>query len=392
MSLNNKIHGEKWWYSEGYGIYDREFVEPKGGISILMKRSSLRGLFFVFILFLVTVLFPESMSQWLAKSYASNGIITTFAGSGESGYSGDNGPATSAKLMPPTGVAVDRHGNVYIAENVNHIVRKISPDGIITTIAGTGEEGFSGDGGLAVSAQLRLPRGVAVDKNGNVYIADAGNHKIRKVSTAGIITTVAGTGKDTEYNGLITPDDLYAPYDVEVDNNGNVYILDSYYSRVRLLTPDGVVRTIVATSYEHGFSGDGGLAIDAKLNVPYGIAVDQAGNIYIADTHNSRIRKVSVDGIITTIAGTGEEGYSGDGGPAISAKLNRPHGITVDKNNNIYFADYYNDRVRKITPDGIITTVAGNGDRGYSGDGVGATNAKLNYPYAVAVDDLGICI
>jgi hypothetical protein len=232
----------------------------------------------------------------------SNGVATTVAGGGYYLVLGDNGPATSAYLYDPGGVAVDSAGNVYIADGENNRLRKVS-NGVITTVAGNGTPGFSGDNGPATSAQLHDPARVAVDSAGNLYIADNNNYRIRKVSN-GAITTVAGNGT-------------------------------------------------------RGFSGDNIPATSAQFHDPFGVAVDSAGNLYIADSGNNRIRKVA-NGIITTVAGNGTPGFSGDNGPATSAQLNGPAGVAVDSAGNLYIADGGNNRIRKVS-NGVITTVAGNG-------------------------------
>lgn len=308
-----------------------------------MSQKVKRVLLILHFLLLSTALLPETWLPWVGKAFASSSMISTVAGTGEAGYSGDGGAATSAKLNSPIGVAVDSSGNLYISDNSNNRIRKITPDGTISTLAGTGEKGYSGDGGPALLAQLNSPRGVAVDSSGNVYFAGTGNHRIRKISADGTISTVAGTGQFGYYgNGVPAVEAvLNFPYGVAVDNSENVYIVDSYNSRIRIITSDGIITTVAGT-FEQGYSGDGGPATSAKLNVPFGMAVDNNGNIYIADTHNKRIRKITTDGIINTIAGTGEEGFSGDGGEAVWATMTLPRGIAVDSNNNVFFADYNN--------------------------------------------------
>ena len=274
----------------------------------------------------------------LRKVTASTGIISTVAGDGKEGYSGDGGAATSAELNYPTGVTLDTAGNIYIMDYFNYRVRKVTVStGIISTVAGDGTEGYSGDGGKATSAELGYATGVAVDVAGNIYIADYDNYRIRKVTAStGVISTVAGTGK-------------------------------------------------------YGYSGDGEAATSAELGLPYGVAVDTAGNIYIADTGNNRIRKVTAStGKISTLAGDGTAGYSGDGGAATSAELNGPSGVALDAAGNIYIADEQNERIRKLTVStGIISTVAGDGTAGYSDDGGSATSAELASPIGVAVDKAG---
>jgi sugar lactone lactonase YvrE len=306
------------------------------------------------------------------------------AGNGTNGSSGDNGPATSAQLRAG-GLAVDSAGNLYIADRYS--VRKVS-GGVITTVAGNGTLGFSGDNGPATSAQFNNPGGLAVDSAGNLYIADARNNRIRKVSN-GVITTVAGNGivdfigDDGPATGAV----FNGPGAIAVDLAGNLYIADSG-SRVRKVS-NGMITT-VAGSLRQGYSGDNGPATRARLNFPSGVAVDSFGNLYIADSGNNRIRKVS-NGVITTAAGNGTQDYGGDNGPATSAELFQPKGIAVDAAGNLYIADG-TLRIRKVSG-GTITTVAGNGTFGYSGDYGPATGAGLTSPSGVAVnaaDDLYI--
>jgi sugar lactone lactonase YvrE len=281
----------------------------------LLQQSYLAFLIFFLGLLLVPALTPPGLAQ----------VITTAAGNGS-----ENVLATSAQLNEPMGVAVDGSGNLYIADRANHRIRKVSSSGIITTVAGTGVVGYSGDGGQATCAQLYSPFGVAVDGSGNLYIADFGNHCIRKVSPSGIITTVAGTGA-------------------------------------------------------YGYGGDEGPATSAQLSYPLDVTVDGSGNLYIADRDNNRIRKVNASGIITTVAGTGTYGYSGDGGAAAFAQLHSPTSVAMDGDGNLYLADMGNHRIRKVNPSGVITTVAGNGYGCDIGDCKQATSARLNFPFGVAI-------
>jgi uncharacterized protein (TIGR03437 family) len=297
-----------------------------------------------------------------------NGVITTAVGTGARGFSGDGGPAASAQLAYPQGVAVDSAGNLYIADSSNSSIRKVT-NGVIATVAGNGTFGFSGDGGPATSAQLNGPTGVAVDSGGNLYIADQFNQRFRKVSN-GVITTVAGGGSSIGDNGPATSAQ-FAPSGIAVDIAGNLYIADWQSHRIRKVT-NGVIATVAGNGTQ-GFSGDNGPATSAQLNFPEGVAVDSAGNLYIADEGNNRIRKVS-DGVITTVAGNGARGFSGDGGPATSAQLDLPAGVAVDSAGSIYIADYA--RIRKVS-NGVITTVAGNGIWGFSGDNGPATSAQV---------------
>ena len=318
------------------------------------------------------------------------GVITTVAGTGQRGYSGDGGPATDAQLGGPWDVAVDGSGNLYIADYGNGRVRKVDAAGVITTVAGTGQRGYSGDGGPAASAQLGLLRGVAVDGSGNLYIADARNHRVHKVDATGVINTVAGTG-ERRYGGdggPATSAQLGRPQGLAVDSSGNLYIAANYNRRVRRVDAGGVINTVAGTG-QWGHSGDGGPATSAQLRSPHGVAVDGLGNLYIADTYSSCVRRVDTAGVITTVAGTGEWGYSGDGGPATNAQLQRPRGVAVDGLGNLYIADSDNHCVRRVDTAGVITTVAGTGARGYSGDSGPATSAQLRSPQGVAVDGLG---
>jgi sugar lactone lactonase YvrE len=263
------------------------------------------------------------------------GLDVTAAGNGNYGFSGDSGLATNAQLYAPSSVAADALGNIYIADTSNHRIRKVDTAGNIATFAGNGTGAFGGDNGSATAAQLNGPAGVAVDAAGNVYIADLGNHRIRKVDAGRTITTIAGNGSA-------------------------------------------------------GFSGDAGPAIDAQLNFPHGIAVDSAGNIFIADRGNNRVRKViAATGVIITVAGTGAQSFSGDNGPAVAASLSLPWNVAVDAAGNLYIADYFNWRVRKVTPAGTITTIAGNGLNSFSGDNGPATSAQLSSPQGLAVDTAG---
>ncbi len=317
-------------------------------------------------------------------------IITTIAGNGVAGGSGDDGPATQATLNTPASLAIDTAGNVFVADAFNHRIRKISPSGDVTTLVGTGEAGADGDGGTAADARLRLPLGVAVDSAGTLYIADTYNHRIRKVTSEGIISTIAGTGVSgfSGDGGLGTAALLASPTGIAVASDGALYIADTRNHRVRKLAADGTITTVAGTGAA-GYNGDGGPATLARLNNPRGVAVSADGKLYIVDRENRRIRMVDADGLISTIAGTGSSGFNGDRGQATQATLRAPYGIAVDRQGNLYIADTFNHRVRKVTTDGSISTVAGSDQFGYSGDGWAAGFAALHYPLGVAVDIAG---
>ncbi|MBI2952296.1 SUMF1/EgtB/PvdO family nonheme iron enzyme, partial [bacterium] len=338
---------------------------------------------------------------------------TTFAGSGPDsagygGFGGDGKAAAQARLYFPQGVAVDAKGVVYIADTKNDRVRRVGTDGIISTFAGTGEAGFSGDGGPATQARLYWPSCVAVDGSGVVYTADGylspliivkdpPRYGIQRVGVDGIISTFAGTGNvGSSGDGGPALQAKLSGYvnGVAVDASGNVYIADTWNHRIRRVGTDRIITTVAGSGpTEGGFSGDGGPATQARLNTPYGVFVDGSGIIYIADGRNHRIRRVGTDGIITTFAGSGptgtdEGGYSGDGWPATQATLSSPRAVCADASGNLYIADYANHRVRRVGPDGVITTFTGTGG-GSGGDGGLAVLAGLTAPSGVAVDAQG---
>ena len=344
-------------------------------------------------------LYLADSSNQRVRRVGTDGVIATVIGNGTagfagdgvraSGFSGDNGPATAAKLNGPYATAIDAGGNIYIADRLNTRVRKITVDNIITTFAGTGAAGSAGDGGAALDASINAPLGVAVDNAGNVFIAENGGNRIRKVAPSGLISTVAGNGTAgfSGDNGPATSAEIYAPIGIAIDSNDVLYITDNGNARIRKVA-SGIITTVAGTG-ANGYNGDDIAATTAKLNDPYGVAVDAAGNIYIADTDNARIRKVGVNGIITTVAGNGTSGYSGDGSAATSAEIHDPDGLAIDGAGNVFFADVYNFRVRMFTSAGKITTVAGDGNVGFLGDGGAATSAEFDEPVGVAIDGAG---
>ena len=319
----------------------------------------------------------------------SQGNIATIAGNGSQAFSGDGGLAASAGLNHPRGLAVDSSGNVYISDVDNHRIRRVSPSGMISTIAGNGATGDSGDGGQAVNASLSDVTGLALDDAGNLYIADAGNRRVRKVTPSGIISTVAGTGVQgfSGDGGPATNAQLNRPTSV-LFSAGNLYIADSSNQRIRKVSSNGTITTLAGNGVA-GFSGDGGFGTSASLDFPLGIAMDSAGALYVADGNNNRIRRVSPNGVITTAAGDGVGRFAGEQVPATSASLNIPEGVAVDGAGNLLIADSGNNRIRKIDSSGLISTVAGTGVDGFSGDGGPATQAMLSLPWGLTTNAAG---
>jgi|HubBroStandDraft_5_1064220.scaffolds.fasta_scaffold24489_2 uncharacterized protein (TIGR03437 family) len=319
--------------------------------------------------------------------------ISTFAGTGTGGFSGDGGPATAAEIYNPLGVAADPAGNIYFSDNVNDRIRKISTSGIITTVVGTGANGYNGDNIPGTTASIANPFYLAIDAAGNLYFADTGNSRIRKLATNGIITTVAGGGGAgyTGDGGPATSAQLDRADGVAVDASGNIYIADSLNYVIRKVTAaTGVISTIAGTGGAKGYTGDGGPATSAKLNLPVDLVVDPSGNIYFSDQDNDVIRKIATNGVITTFAGSGRAGFAGDGGPATSASMNGPSGVALDPAGNLYIGEVGSSRIRVVLTNGTITTVAGDLTvGGFSGDGGPATSAELYQPRGVAVGPYG---
>jgi trimeric autotransporter adhesin len=288
-----------------------------------------------------------------------DGVIHTIAGNGEFGFTGDGGPGEQASIGYISQIAVDPAGNVYMGDYSWNRIRKVSPEGIISTVVGGDQVGFSGDGGPASEAQTFGPLGVALDATGNLYFSDYYNQRIRKIDTNGIITTIAGNGNlftSGPDNIQGTESAVWNPYGISADAQGNVYVAETGSNKVRKIDTDGIITTFAGSSNQADFSGDGGLAVDAVLGYPYDVAAGAQGEVYIADGGNARIREVSSNGIITTIAGNGSPDYSGDGGQALDAGM-APFGMGLSPNGGLYFVD--NQRIRKF--DVNFTTCAAQG-------------------------------
>ena len=281
---------------------------------------------------------------------AATGNISTYAGTGNTAFtSSEEGTATATNIREPSGVALDAAGNLYVTVKEHHLIRRITPADGITTVAGTGTQGFSGDGAAATSAQLDRPNTLTLDGAGNLYIADTGNNRVRRVDTAGVITTIAGTGtaayRASDEGAAATSAQISSPASVAFDSAGNLYIADTSNHRIRKVDTAGMITTVAGTT--QGFSGDGGPATSAQLDFPIGLALDGADNIYVTDQNNNRIRKVdAATGNISTVAGGGSA--LGDGGPALSAQFNSPANMEFDCAGNLYVADFRNHRVRKV--------------------------------------------
>jgi NHL repeat len=345
------------------------------------RRAAKRALVFTLATFASATAFSG-----IAAATTNPPSITTIAGDGTAGYSGDGGPAVNAEINIPSGIGVDLTGNLYIGDSADNRVRKVVQptilnQDVISTFAGNGTGGYSGDGGPATSAELKAPTGVAVDSSGDVFIADTGNNVIREVSPSGSITTFAGNGKCTSSlgnAGKAVSASLCAPTGVATDGRGDVFISDTGHNEVRQVTPSGIINSYAGTG-TCGSKGDGGKGVMAQVCLPAGLALDGSHDLFIADTGNSKVRKVAENDNISTVAGNGKFGYSGDGGSATKAELAGPTGVSVDTTGDLFISDTLNSRIREVSG-GTITTYAGTETRGFSGDGGPATQAKINLP------------
>ncbi len=329
-------------------------------------------------LFLITALLITSCGKELEfntppNSSSSSNSISTFAGSGIQGSA--NGTGINASFYQPTGVATDASGNIYVADFRNSLIRKISPAGLVTTLAGSGTQGSAN--GTGVYASFYQPTSVAADASGNIYVADDGNHLIREISPAGAVTTLAGSGVQGAANGTGTAASFSYPQGVAVDASGNVYVADYGNNMVREITAAGIVTTLAGSGTPGSTNG---ISTAALFNEPTGVAVDATGNVYVADYGNNLIREISPAGVVTTLAGSGTAGSVNGTGTA--AAFNQPTGVAVDANGNVYVADYGNNLIREISPAGVVTTL---------GSGTGGTGSAtaFNGPYGIAVDTAG---
>ncbi len=327
-------------------------------------------------------------------------VIETIAGTGTRDFGGDGGPAVEADLDEPRGLAFDAGGNLYIADAGNNRIRIVDPNGVITTIAGNGEPGSTGDGGPASEATLSHPTASAFDAAGNFYFADRNANRVRRIDVDGTITTVTGSGALGQPargadEGTATEAQLAVPVGIAVDAEGTLYVSDLHHHRILRVGTDGRYTTFAGTGAP-GFSGDGGPATEAELFLPSALAVGPGGSVYVYDGSNFRIRRIGPDGIITTVTGNGIRGFSGDGGPAVEASINDGRSLVLDAEQNLYFTDTaadltrrgddFGNRVRRVDRSGIISTVAGTGRAGFAGDGGPATKAHMDGPSGLAFD------
>jgi len=331
-------------------------------------------------------LYFSQPSSHRVRRVRADGAVSRFAGTGTAGFSGDGGAAASAQLFNPQGLKVDRQGNVYIADNQNHRIRKVPASGTISTVVGNGTQRFAGDGAAAELASLSGPADVAIDANNNLYISDLLNGRVRMVNAAGVISTVAGGGGALQ-NGPALQASLPAPTGLAIDSEGRLIIGVNFARQVRRLSQ--LTITTIAGVPPTGGAGDDTPATAATLLSPFGVAVDGAGNVLVSDQVDNRIRKVSPAGVIATFGGTGLYGWNGDGSPATTAAIGSPRGLSFDTSGNLFLVSGAMSGVRRIAATGSVSTIAGTGAAGFTGDGGVATEARLNIPLGVAVDAAG---
>jgi len=324
------------------------------------------------------------------KEHIPRFIITTVAGTGTLGFDGDGGPATEALIKNPTAVALDNQGNLYFCDAYNERIRKVDPNGVISTVMGTGVTDPQDEDLPAVDTNLSLVYGIATDNEDTLYVLSRGHSKIFRVGKDGIARRIVGTGENgfSGDGGPGVEARISNPCHLVADPTGTLYIADSGNRRIRRVTADGIITTIAGTG-EEGYSGDGGSALEAPIAFPSAIDIDRDGNLFVADFLNHRIRRVSKDGVITTIAGTGKSEYDGNGRPALKCSIGEPCGVAVDQGGYVYIGDQVNNRVRVVTPPGMMYTVAGTGVEGYTGDGGPAEMAQISNPDIIAFDPEG---
>lgn len=346
-----------------------------------MKLTFTRIASFIFCLLIVSSCDKETE---ISSVQDQDQVITvsTFAGCGDAGFL--DASAKNARFNQPSGIAVDKNGNVYIADQINHRIRKITPSGSVSTLAGNGKPGYKDGKGTA--AQFDSPVGIAVDKNGFVYVADFVNNRIRKISPSGTVTTLAGDGAYGFADGEGAIAQFASPIGIAVAQQGIVYVTDLDNNLIRKITADGIVSTFAGNGLQGTTDGE---ALTAQFFGPNGITIDEEGTIYIAEEGNHNIRKITPDGNVSTIAGNGNPGYVN--GIGTEAQFMSPNGITVDKSGNLYVADWFNNRIRKITPAGAVSTMAGSGPTGFGNgykDGDGQS-ARFNFPRGITMDNKG---
>lgn len=383
-------------FSRRVGPPRRQTFGTRSGSDLIKPRPARMKVWQSLTLAALLLLLALGLSACKSEEPVVSGMITTVAGPGEPGSDGVGGPATGARLIGPVGLAFDTAGNMFIAEYRGNRILKVDPSGILTVVAGTGKRGFFGDGGPATQAQLSSVHGMGVGPEGNLYISDMLNHRIRMVDENGIISTIAGTGEAgfSGDEGPATLAQLKQPHSIAFDSEGNLYVWDEFNFRIRMVDRNGTISTVAGTG-KRGFSPDGTPATELSLgsfgdHAVSALAFDPAGTLYFIDFENNRIRMIDPNGLVQTIVGNGENEYSGDGGPATEAGINFLLGMAYDANGNLYIATYsygsrVGNRVRMVDRSGDITTIAGTEKTGFSGDGGAAAEAELDIPSGVVI-------